>query len=147
MRSFFRRFFRSVKDPRYRVTGPDPFPTFAEFVSAYKAHCDAFIRRVHWSVPRNDQLFALAHEDFLQRYYPRLKWPDWMAAIVFIGTCEVILLATTMLSNWAVIAPTVLLGVVSGRAWKQHQVNRKWKTDKERDFHFRRQRSVTWEYQ
>jgi hypothetical protein len=70
-----------------------------------------------------------------------------MAAIVFIGTCEVILQTTTMLSNWAVIAPTVLLGVVSGRAWKQHQVNRKWKTDKERYFHLRRQRSVTWEFQ
>jgi hypothetical protein len=147
MKNFFRRFFRSFKDPRYRIAGPDPFPTFAEFVSAYKAHRDAFNQRVHWSVPRNRQLFALAHKGFFERYYPPLEWPDWMAAVVFIGACWVILLVTTMRSHWAIIAPTVLLGVVSGRAWKQRQLNRKWKADKARYFHFRRQRTVTWEHQ
>ncbi len=147
MRRFFRRLFRCVTDPRYRVIGPDPFPDFAQFAAAFEAHYKAFDMAVHRSVPRNHLLFELAREDFFRRHYPRLQWPDWLAAVLFFGTCDAILLAATALSHWGVIAPTVLLGLACVRIWRECQRRRKWQIDAERFFHLRRQRSLTWEYQ
>jgi hypothetical protein len=32
MTNFFRWLFRSTRDPRYRIMGPDPFPHFRHYI-------------------------------------------------------------------------------------------------------------------
>ena len=88
MSSFFQRFLRSTRDPRYRVMGRAPFPSFDDYLFALEA---AYIARglsEHPCLPQNGKEFEQARKDFRDRYYPRLEWPDWLAAVLFFGTCQ-----------------------------------------------------------
>jgi hypothetical protein len=150
MSSFFHRFFRSARDPRYRVLGPVPFPSFDDYLFALEA---AYIARglpEHPCLPQNGKEFKQARKDFRDRYYPRLEWPDWLAAVLFFGTCQAVLLIAVMLSHWGVIAPTVLFGVLAARAWQESRRQRQWQADMQRYLHarhIRRQRTVNWQFQ
>ncbi|MGA3327153.1 MAG: hypothetical protein ABSF45_22030 [Terriglobia bacterium] len=150
MSSFFQRFFRSSRDPRYRIFGPDPFPDFRDYAVAIEAAYMARDLSEDPSVPRNDEFFRRAYKDFCDRFYPRLEWPDWLAAVLLFGTCHTILLIAVMLSPWGVIAPHFVLVVYSVSAVRQARLNRRWQADKRRYLHARhilRQRAETWQYQ
>ena len=150
MSSFFQRFFRSARDPRYRVLGPVPFPSFDNYLFTLEA---AYIARglpEHPCLPQNGKEFEQARKDFRDRYYPRLEWPDWLAAVLFFGTCQAVLLIAVMLSHWGVIAPTVLFGVLAARAWQESRRQRQWQADMQRYLHarhIRRQPTVNWQFQ
>ena len=150
MSSFFHRFFRSARGPRYRVLGPVPFPSFDNYLFTLEA---AYIARglpEHPCLPQNGKEFKQARKDFRDRYYARLEWPDWLAAVLFFGTCHAVLLIAVMLSHWGVIAPTVLFGVLAVKLLQQSRRNRQWQADKQRYLyarHIRRQRTVNWQFQ
>ena len=150
MSSFFQRFFRSARDPRYRVLGPVPFPSFDDYLFALEA---AYIARglpEHPCLPQNGKEFKQARKDFRDRYYPRMEWPDWLAAVLFFGTCHAVLLIAVMLSHWGVIAPTVLFGVLAVKLLQQSRRNWQWQADMQGYLHarhIRRQRTVNWQFQ
>ena len=150
MSSFFRRLFRSTQDPRYRIGGPDPFPVFRDYVLAMEAAYIARDLSEDPCLPRNDRFFEQADKDFSNRFYPRLEWPDWLAAVLFFGTCIAFLVIAVRLSPWGVVAPPFVLSVLSGRALRDSRRHRQWRADKQRYLHarqIRRQRTVTWQYQ
>jgi hypothetical protein len=79
-----------------------------------------------------------------------MEWPDWLAAVLFFGTCHAVLLIAVMLSHWGVIAPTVLFGVLAVKLLQQSRRNRQWQADTQRYLHarhIRRQRTVNWQFQ
>ena len=65
--TFFRRLFRCVHYPRYRLMGARPFSTFPEFRDAFETHYVGFDLRVHRSIPRDRHFAALARDDFFTR--------------------------------------------------------------------------------
>ena len=150
MSSFFQRFFRSARDPRYRVLGPVPFPSFDDYLFALEAAYIACGLPEHPCLPQNGKEFKQARKDFRDRYYPRLEWPDWFAAALFFGACIAFLVIAVRLSPWGVVAPPFVLSVLSGRALRDSRRHRQWRADKQRYLHarqIRRQRTVTWQYQ
>jgi hypothetical protein len=132
MKQFLSRLTRCGRDPRYRVMGPEPFLDFGQFRAALEAHYAVFNSSVHRSVPRDQHLFALACDAFFRHFYPRLEWPDWIAFILFFGTCQVILLTAAAQSHWGVIAPALVTGLVTGKLWRVIQHRRQWRADAKR---------------
>ena len=150
MSNFFHRLFRSTRDPRYRIMCPDPFPDFRDYVFAMEAAYIARDLSEDHCLPRNDKFSEQADKDFSNRFYPRLEWPDWLAAVLFFGTSIAILVIAVRVSPWGLTAPPLILSVLWGRALRESRRYRQWRAEKQRYLHarhIRRQRSVTWQYQ
>ncbi len=143
----FCRVFRCVQDPRYRLMGVGPFRTFPQFRAAFEAQYSALDLSAHRSIPRDQHFGALARDTFFRRFYPELEWPDWLAGFLFLGICVAIQLAAAALSNWGVIAPTVLVVVMSHWLWQERRRQRDWDAEARRFFHIRRQQTTRWQYQ
>jgi hypothetical protein len=150
MRRFFRRLFRCAKDPRYGVWRPEPFRDFRHYRLALEAAYIAHELCENPCLPRNSKFFEQAHKYFHDHFDPRLEWPDFLAAALFFGTCVAIVQLAIRQTPWAGIASPVILGLISGRVVDEIRRARRWRADKHqygRVLHFRRQRSLTWEYQ
>jgi len=150
MSTFFHRFLRSTRDPRYRVGGPDPFPDFRHYILAMEAACIAHDLSGDPSLPRDDKFFEQAEKNFCNRFYPRLEWPDRLAAGLFFGACIVILAASIKLSPWGLIPAPFIMSVIWGSALRESRRYRQWQADKQQYLHARhifRQRTETWQYQ
>ncbi len=119
MSSFFQRSFPQCPRPPVSGFAVRPFPSFDDYPIALEAAYIARDLSEHPCLPRNDKVFKQAVKDFRDRYYPRLEWPDWLAAVLFFGTCHAVLLIAVMLSPWGVIAPTRLVRCAGSEALRQ----------------------------